>query len=195
MATAIASATTAERILLVLAIMLPVAGILLALILGGRHVERIVSVLSFRSGSASRPRFSWPSGMRELPSVYVVGGWEPPLGIALRADGISAAMMMITAIVVCATALFARGEFHQARNLPEARAPFAFWILLFGIWSALNAVVLGNDLFNLYVALELLTFAAVPLVCSKGQAETIKAALRYLLFALLGSVFYLLGAA
>jgi formate hydrogenlyase subunit 3/multisubunit Na+/H+ antiporter MnhD subunit len=187
-------ATAASGFLLVLAIMLPVVGILLSLVLGGRHIERIVSVL-FPIGlgiAAAILVAVWREGTAQ---VYVVGGWQPPLGIALRADGVSAAMMMITAIVVCATALFARGEFHQARNLPEARAPFAFWILLFGIWSALNAVVLGNDLFNLYVALELLTFAAVPLVCLKGQAETIKAALRYLLFALLGSMFYLLGAA
>ena len=122
-----------------------------------------------------------------------MGGWEPPLGIALRADGLSAAMMMTTAIVICATGLFARGEFSQPRGLPEARGPLVFWVLLLAIWSALNAVVLGGDLFNLYVALELLTFAAVPLVCLKGSAETIKAALRYMLFALLGSVLYLLG--
>jgi multicomponent Na+:H+ antiporter subunit D len=46
----------------------------------------------------------------------------------------------------------------------------------------------------LYVALELLTFAAVPLVSLDGRAETLQAALRYLLFAILGSVFYLVGA-
>jgi formate hydrogenlyase subunit 3/multisubunit Na+/H+ antiporter MnhD subunit len=50
-------------------------------------------------------------------------------------------------------------------------------------------------LFNLFVALELLTFAAVPLVALDGRAETLAAALRYLLFALLGSALYLLGAA
>ena len=103
-------------------------------------------------------------------------------------------MMMVTAIVVCATGLFARGEFSQPRGAPEQRGPLVFWILLLAIWSALNAIVLGNDLFNLYVALELLTFAAVPLVCLKGTPDTIKAALRYMLFALLGSVLYLLGA-
>ena len=52
----------------------------------------------------------------------------------------------------------------------------------------------GGDLFNLYVALELLTFAAVPLVSLDGRAETLAAALRYLLFALFGSILYLLGA-
>jgi formate hydrogenlyase subunit 3/multisubunit Na+/H+ antiporter MnhD subunit len=40
-----------------------------------------------------------------------------------------------------------------------------------------------------------LTFAAVPLVCLDGRSETLTAALRYLLFALFGSAFYLLGAA
>ena len=47
----------------------------------------------------------------------------------------------------------------------------------------------------MYVALELVTFAAVPLVCLDGRAETLQAALRYLLFALLGSVLYLVGTA
>ena len=41
----------------------------------------------------------------------------------------------------------------------------------------------------------MLTFAAVPLVCLDGRAETLQAALRYLLFALLGSVLYLVGTA
>src|SRR5262249_49805577 len=45
----------------------------------------------------------------------------------------------------------------------------------------------------LYVALELLTFAAVPLVCLDGRADTLAAALRYALFALIGSVLYLVG--
>ena len=70
-----------------------------------------------------------------------------------------------------------------------------FWTLLMGVWAGLNAVWFGGDLFTLYVALELLTFGAVPLVSLDGRAETLAAALRYLLFALLGSVLYLLGAA
>ncbi len=42
---------------------------------------------------------------------------------------------------------------------------------------------------------KLLTFAAVPLVCIDGRPETLVAALRYLLFALFGSICYLLGVA
>ena len=67
--------------------------------------------------------------------------------------------------------------------------------MLQAISAALAIIFVSGDLFNLYVALELLTFAAVPLACVDGRAETYAAALRYLLFALFGSIFYLLGAA
>jgi formate hydrogenlyase subunit 3/multisubunit Na+/H+ antiporter MnhD subunit len=127
--------------------------------------------------------------------VYFLGGWAPPLGLALRADGLSAAMLVTTAIVVCATGFYARAAFRMPPGISEARAPLVFWVLLMAVWAALNLVFLGDDLFNLYVALELLTFAAVPLVCLDGRAETLAAALRYLLFALLGSALYLLGTA
>src|ERR1700748_2091190 len=100
-------------------------------------------------------------------------------------------MLAATAFVICAVAAFAAADFSPAAT--ETRAPFAFWILLLAIWGALHTIFLGGDLFNLYVALELLTFAAVPLVSLDGRAETLAAALRYLLFALLGSILYVLG--
>lgn len=103
--------------------------------------------------------------------------------------------MVMTAIVVGATGLFARGQFAGTVASSEARGPVVFWVLVLAIWSALNIVFVAEDLFTLYVALELLTFAAVPLVCFDGNAETLAAALRYLLFALIGSVLYLLGTA
>jgi formate hydrogenlyase subunit 3/multisubunit Na+/H+ antiporter MnhD subunit len=185
-------ATTDGGYLMVLAIALPVLGILLAFALGGRHVERLAG-------------FFLPAGLviaagvlaefaRSGALVYIVGGWTPPLGIALRADGLSAVMMAITAVVIFAVGVFARADFHTPAGSVEARAPFSFWILLLGIWSALNMVFVSGDLFTLYVALELVTFAAVPLVCLDGRAETLQAALRYLLFALIGSVLYLGGA-
>jgi formate hydrogenlyase subunit 3/multisubunit Na+/H+ antiporter MnhD subunit len=189
-----AIATTASGYLLVLAVMWPATGILLALVMSGRDIERIACVvLPVGFGIAIAVLIAVAQSGQ--PQIYIVGNWAPPLGIALRADGISAAMMMTTAIVMCATGIYAQGDFSQPQGGPEARAPVVFWILLFAIWSALNALVVGSDLFNLYVALELLTFAAVPLVCLKGTRETVEAALRYMLFALIGSVLYLLGAA
>jgi formate hydrogenlyase subunit 3/multisubunit Na+/H+ antiporter MnhD subunit len=178
--------------LLVLSVVVPVAGVLLAFAAGGRHVERIAP-LAMALGLAIALAIGIVEPQANGPLVYLLGAWPPPLGMALRADGLSTVMMVITAIVACAVGVFARGEFRTPAGSVEARAPFAFWILLLAVWGALNTIFLAGDLFTLYVALELLTFAAVPLVCLDGRAETLTAALRYLLFALLGSVLYLVG--
>lgn len=193
MSPALSLATTDNGYLLVLAIVLPVVGILLAVALGGRYVERAAGVCMLAGLAVAVAIFAtlWRSG--GAPLLYILGSWAPPLGIALRADALSAVMMAITAMVVCAVGVFAHADFRTPAGASEARAPFSFWILLLAIWSALNTVFVGGDLFTLYVALELVTFAAVPVVCLDGRAETLQAALRYLLFALLGSVLYLVG--
>jgi formate hydrogenlyase subunit 3/multisubunit Na+/H+ antiporter MnhD subunit len=224
---AVLDAATAGGFLLVLAIVVPVVGVLLAFAAGGRWVERIVlSILPL--GLAIAVAIVIAMRQTGAPLVYLLGGWAPPLGVALRADGLSTVMMAIAAVVICAIGIFARADFCTPEGAVEARGqrgnsmmrahsasedareraddtrpqpgssarePFAFWILLLAIWGALNTVFLAGDLFTLYVALELLTFAAVPLVCLDGRGETLRAALRYLLFALLGSALYLVGTA
>lgn len=184
--------TTAGGFLLVLSIVVPVAGVLLAFALGERYVRQVAStVVPVGLAIALAVLVLLPRSDGHL--VYLLGAWPPPLGVALRADGLSAVMLATTAVVICAVAIFAATDFRP--QSVEARAPFAFWILLLAIWGALNTIFIAGDLFTLYVALELLTFAAVPLVSLDGRAETLRAALRYLLFALLGSVLYLMGTA
>ncbi|WLB56590.1 complex I subunit 5 family protein [Bradyrhizobium japonicum] len=184
--------TTAGGFLLVLSIVVPVAGVLLAFALGQRYVRQVAStVVPVGLAIALAVLVLLPRSDGHL--VYLLGAWPPPLGVALRADGLSAVMLATTAVVICAVAIFAATDFRP--QSAEARASFAFWILLLAIWGALNTIFVAGDLFTLYVALELLTFAAVPLVSLDGRAETLRAALRYLLFALLGSVLYLMGTA
>src|SRR6516165_5826624 len=183
---------TAGGFLLVFAIVLPVVGALLSLVLGGRHAERVTLILvpvGLAVAVAIAASIWRTHGMLQ----YFVGGWDPPLGVAFRADGLSAVMLVTAALLICGIGLFARAQFPSPRGA-EKRAPSVFWTLLLTNWGALNAVFIGGDLFNLYVALELLTFAAVPLVSLDGRPETLAAALRYLLFALFGSILYLLGA-
>jgi formate hydrogenlyase subunit 3/multisubunit Na+/H+ antiporter MnhD subunit len=177
---------------LVASIAWPIIALLLV-IAGGERLAARVGVLALPIGLAIAAAVALQvGGSGEL--VYHVGGWAPPLGIALRADGLSAAMLLVTAIVAGGSGIYALADFGPPRGGSSGRTSLAFWASLLGAWAALNLAFLGNDLFNLYVALEMLTFAAVPLVCLDGRAETLKAALRYLLYALVGSVLYLLGA-
>jgi multicomponent Na+:H+ antiporter subunit D len=185
--------STDGGVLLAAAVLLPFVGMLLGLLLGGRWPQRVAFVL-MPLGLALAVAIALAWAEAEGPLVYLLGGWSPPLGIALRADGPAVAMMLAVAGVVCGIGAFARADFGLAPGAPESRSAFAYWLLLLAVWGALNLVFVSGDLFTLYVALELLTFAGVPLVCLAGSGETLRAALRYMLFALCGSVLYLLGA-
>ncbi|HWS04343.1 MAG TPA: proton-conducting transporter membrane subunit, partial [Burkholderiaceae bacterium] len=179
--------------LLAAVVLLPFVGMLLGLPLGGRWLRRVaLGMMPPGLVLALAIAAQWADA--ERPLVYLLGGWAPPLGIALRADGAAVAMLVAVAGVVCAIGVFARADFGLAPGAAESRSSFSYWLLLLAVWGALNLVFVSGDLFTLYVALELLTFAGVPLVCLAGTGETLRAALRYMLFAICGSVLYLLGA-
>ena len=100
-----------------LALALPVAGILLIALAGGRYARGIaLGALVLGSGvTAAIVTILWSAGE---PLTYLSGAWAPPIGIKLRADGLSAAMMVVTSLVVLAAALYAPSELP--RDSPRA---------------------------------------------------------------------------
>jgi formate hydrogenlyase subunit 3/multisubunit Na+/H+ antiporter MnhD subunit len=123
------------------------------------------------------------------PLDHALGGWAAGLGIALRADGVSAALLIMTAVVSVSAGVYAGIYFKEAKT--RAR----FWPLWLLMWCSLNAMYLSGDLFNLYVTLELLGLTAVSLAILNDKHESLRAALRYLLVGLFGSMAYLAGVA
>ncbi|MDO6443018.1 MULTISPECIES: complex I subunit 5 family protein [unclassified Marinobacter] len=121
---------------------------------------------------------------------YDLGGWGAPLGIELRVDGLAVTFVLLTAAVASACGLHAGVYIDRHKSWHRY-----FWPLFWFLWSGLNAVWLGGDLFNLYVGLELISLSAVGLVALGGNANALRASIRYLLAALLGSLAYLLGVA
>ncbi|MBL8432050.1 MAG: hydrogenase 4 subunit B, partial [Dechloromonas sp.] len=190
---AVVELATSSGFLLVLILVLPFAAVLLALVLGGRNPRR-VAFLTLVTGLGLAIAIALALARGGQPLIYLLGNWAPPLGVALRADGLSVTMLLTTVGVILGVAIYARNNFTTPPGSGEERAPLMFWILLMAVWGSLNLIFLAGDLFTLYVALELVTFAGVPLVCLDGRPATLQAALRYLLFALVGSVLYMLGA-
>ncbi len=126
----------------------------------------------------------------EGPLRVAVGGWGAPLGIDLWADGLSAILLLMTALVGLGVSVYASAYF--AEHPQQQRWFWPLWLLL---WSALNGLYLSGDLFNLYVMLEVLGLSAAALTALGGSAPALNAAMRYLLVSLLGSSAYLLGVA
>lgn len=135
----------------------------------------------------------------------VLGGHEAPLGIHLRADGLSALFLALAAavgtVVTAYAAVMPPSTGQRIVTSAAAETPDAgrwqpghpgFWPLWLGCWAGLNAVFVSGDLFNTYVGLELVGLAAVALVALGGRSSW-TSALRYLFVAVLGSLLFLVG--
>jgi len=171
---------------IVAVVTLPLAGAVVALLAGrrGAAAAGLLSAVLVSAAVVGLTQAVLAAGVQQV----AVGGWALPLGIALRADGLATAMLLLTAVVGSGISLYAWRYFaasgHDADPL--------FWPVWLLLWGALNALYVAGDVFNLYVTLELLGLAAVALIALAG-AGAVAAALRYLLYALLGSMLYLLG--
>ncbi|MFW5753638.1 MAG: complex I subunit 5 family protein, partial [Marinilabiliaceae bacterium] len=125
--------------------------------------------------------------------IHIVGGWEPPLGILLRMDSLAAVFIGMTALVGGFISLYA---WRYLRDQEASTGGFPlFWPLWLFLWAGLNGLFLSNDLFNLYVTIEVISICAVALAVLSGKSGALIAGLRYLLAAITGSMSYLFGVA
>lgn len=159
----------------------------------------LAAVLPARAGRAAvaasvlaLPLLLWPL----TAAVAVEGGFglqlaghALPLGIRLWIDGFSLLLLWLVALVMLGATVHAWGSIGAARGARR------FWPLWGMLLTGLNVLLLSADLFNLYVGLELLTLASVALVAYAGDADALRAAMRYLLLGMLASLVYLLGVA
>lgn len=123
------------------------------------------------------------------PLTLALGGWDPGLGIALRADALSLSLLLMSNLVALGAGIYASGYFNDTAKQTR------FWPLWLLLQTALHALFLSRDLFNLYVTLELLGLSAVALAALGGGRKSVHAALRYLMLGLLGSMAFLAGVA
>jgi multicomponent Na+:H+ antiporter subunit D len=184
-----------------LLILLPLAWAALAFVLGAGRGSRLAIMAAAVQLALALVLAAAVAG--KGPLHHAAGGWGAPLGIDLVADGLAAVMLLLTQAVALPLFIFARGYFHQGSThganssigTSGDSAGRHFWPLAGFLVAGMNALYLSEDIFNLYVTLELVGLAAVGLVaCGGGPGQT-AAALRYLFAALLGSGAYLLGVA
>ncbi|MGM0605878.1 MAG: complex I subunit 5 family protein [Halobacteriota archaeon] len=120
-------------------------------------------------------------------ATYQVGGWTAPFGITLVADGLSAFMLTIVAVVGVSTVVFS--VWYVDRLTQEGYYYPLFFFLLLGVTGAL----LTGDLFNLFVWFEVMLMASYVFVAFYGAAEHTAASMRYVVMNLIGSALMLLG--
>ncbi|GAA4325534.1 monovalent cation/H+ antiporter subunit D [Pigmentiphaga soli] len=118
-------------------------------------------------------------------AVYLPANWPPPFGIALAADRLSAAMLVLTSIMALCSLVFAIARWHRAGV--HFHPLFQFQLM------GLNGAFLTADLFNLFVFFEVLLAASYGLLLHGSGPDRVKAGLHYIVVNLVGSSLFLIG--
>ena len=123
-----------------------------------------------------------------VPLVLNIGGWSASLGIVLVLDGLAAIMLCLATFISLICILFSYAEtpvrFEQPLRLPLMQ------LLVAGI----NLTFLTGDLFNLFVAFEIMLVASYALLTLEANDQDIKEAFPYLAVNIFGSALFLSAA-
>ena len=116
--------------------------------------------------------------------LEIVGGYDLGLGIALRADLISSTMVLLTAFLFSCMLLY---------NLNKSYVNHLFLFLFVALEGLICGLFLSNDLFNIYVIIEVSTIIVTILIIFKKDSKSIYDGIIYLFVNLTSMTLFLLG--
>lgn len=125
------------------------------------------------------------SGPNSFDNVYLLGNWAAPFGVVLVIDGLSAMMLLLTAVLAIAALVFSMAKWHAV----GAHFHTLFQLLLVGV----NGALLTGDLFNLFVFFEVMLAASYGLLLHGTGTLRVKSGLHYIAVNLVAALFFLIG--
>jgi multicomponent Na+:H+ antiporter subunit D len=114
------------------------------------------------------------------------GGWPAPVGITLVADRLAAIMLALAALTLLCVLVYAIGQ-PGAESTHVGFHP-VYLVLASGVASAF----LTGDLFNLFVAFEVMLTASYVLITLGGRADQVRTGMTYVVISLLASTLFLM---
>lgn len=121
--------------------------------------------------------------------VYKVGGWIPPIGIAMVVDGLTSFMLVTVNLVTFLITIFSIDYMNKFTGR------WKFYTLFLLMLTGMNGIIVTGDIFNLYVFFEIASVASYALVAFGTGNEELEASFKYLVMSSVGSTFVLLGIA
>lgn len=122
------------------------------------------------------------------PVHYRLGGWQPPWGIELVVDHLSAFVVTLVSGISLVITFYTRRSVEK--EIPDRFVHFYCLFLL--LTTGLLGMVVTGDLFNLFVFLEISSITAYALIAI-GEDGAPMAAFNYLILGTIGASLYLLG--
>ncbi|MFI0420291.1 Na+/H+ antiporter subunit D [Spongiactinospora sp. 9N601] len=127
------------------------------------------------------------------PQTMHPGGWPAPIAVMLVVDRLAALILLVSGVITLCVLIYAIGQGASDNDESTPLAIFhpSFLVLLAGVADAFMA----GDLFNLYVAFEMLLTASYVLITLGGTPARVRAGMTYVVVGILSSVILLIGVA
>ncbi|MER5217938.1 Na+/H+ antiporter subunit D [Streptomyces sp. NPDC002838] len=122
------------------------------------------------------------------PLATHVGGWPAPLGITLVADRLSALLLAVSVLVALAVLLFAIGQGTAEERRRSATVFHPAYLVLVG---GVSLAFLTGDLFNLFVAFEVMLAASYVLITLDADENRTRAGMTYTIVSLTSSLLFI----
>lgn len=134
------------------------------------------------------------------PISSQMAGWEAPFGISLVADGLSSLLLVLSSVVGLLTVFFADASLHAGPRrgygslLNRARELFGAHALFQFLFAGVNLSFITGDLFNLFVAFEVMLVASYGLLLLGGELPQLREGLKYMVINLVSSAIFVAAA-
>lgn len=119
-------------------------------------------------------------------AVVQVGAWPAPIGITFVADRFAAVLLLVSVVTMLAVLVYAIGE----RGTEHTHVGFHPLYLILA--SGVAASFLTGDLFNLFVAFEIMLMASYALITLGGRPSQVRSGMTYVVISLIASTLFLL---
>jgi multicomponent Na+:H+ antiporter subunit D len=172
-----------------LPVLLPILGAAVTVAVGRSvAVQRGVAVVTLVAVAAVAVVLM-VSADRSGPVVAALGGWAPPVGIALVADRLSALLLLVSTLVTLAVLIYAISQ--RIADFGRRIATSSFYPVYLVLSAGVSLAYLSGDLFTLFVSFEIMLTASYVLITRRTNTGTIRAGMTYVTVSLLSSLLFL----
>jgi multicomponent Na+:H+ antiporter subunit D len=168
-----------------LPVIVPLLGAALAVLTSPwRWAQRVIALVALSSNVAFSVALLMSVDDGEM-LVMQAGGWKVPLGITLIVDRLSAVMLVVSSLVMLSVLVYAIGQ-----GAEESRYA-AFNPVYLVLSAGVSASFVTGDLFNLFVAFEMMLVASYVLLTLGGRPGQVRSGMSYVVISLVASTFFI----
>ena len=176
-------------VLVAVPVLLPLAAAGMSLALGRfADVQRLIGLVVLAAIIADAAMLLWVAD-RGGPVVLQMGAWPAPIGITLVADRLSALLLLVSAVVTFAVLIYSIGQ--RITDYGRGTSSTTFHPIYLVLCAGVSLAYLTGDLFNLFVAFEIMLSSSYVLITRRTTSTRIRAGMTYTIVSLASSLLFI----